>query len=246
MVTISIIIATFNAGKTLRQCLDRVVPQLSEKVDLIIIDGGSKDDTKEIVEAYKDKISYFISERDNGVYDAWNKGIKVSKGQWIMFVGADDILEYDAVQKYLFFLNQNKVKDIDFISGKIKSVTPKGKFIQYTGKLWSYKRCRLNMDVTHVASLTNKRYIERVGYFDTNYKICGDYELLLRGGKDMVASFCNELVATMPIGGISFSTKGLKEQLRIKHKVGKMALPFCCVIYIVQIFLFYTYKLRHL
>lgn len=101
------------------------------------------------------------------------------------------------------------------------------------------------MDVTHVASLTNKNYFNRVGMFNTDYKIVGDYELLMRGGKEMKPAFMDKVVATMAIGGASFSTKGLKEQFRVKRNVAHMPWILCSIIYCAQIFLFYTYKLRH-
>lgn len=241
---ISIIIATWNAAETLRDCLDSVVPQLTDETELLIIDGGSMDDTMNIVESYGSKIAYSVSEKDNGIYDAWNKGVKAAKGQWIMFVGADDKLEPDALGRYIHFLSGID-KDVDFISSKIKYVDSDGTLLALTGNLWNYSRCRINMDVTHVASLTNRNYFERVGLFDVDYKIVGDYELLLRGGRTMKPAFMNAVVAIMSIGGASFSVKGLKEQFKVKRKTGNVAFIYCCLIYCVQLFLFYTYKFRH-
>lgn len=241
---ISIIIATWNAAKTLRTCLNSIVPQLNNEVELILVDGGSKDETNEIIDSYGDKVSVHISEPDKGIYDAWNKGVKVAKGDWVMFVGADDCLSQDAIDNYLKYI-KNVPIDTDFISSKINYVDDKGKTIDVTGKLWNYNRCRINMDVTHVASLTNKNYFNRVGVFNTKYKIVGDYELLMRGGKDLKAAFMDKIVATMTIGGTSFSVKGLKEQFKVKRNVVRMPLLICVGIFLFQLFLFYTYKLRH-
>lgn len=242
---ISIIIATYNAGKTLRNCLDSIVSQLTEDIELIIVDGGSKDDTNAIVDSYGDKVSIHISEPDKGIYDAWNKGVKVATGDWVMFVGADDSLIEGALEHYLDITNQHGSEGVDFVSAMIKSVTQDGKFIQYTNKLWSYKRCRINMDTIHSGSLTSKRYFERVGLFDIKYKICGDYDLLMRGGKDLKAIKANKPILQMPIGGASFSIEALMEQLEIKHNAGHVSYPLCYLILLGQIFLFYTYTLRH-
>lgn len=242
---ISIIIATYNASKTLKRCLDSIIPQLTDETELIIIDGGSKDNTNEIISSYGNKVTKHISEPDKGIYDAWNKGIKLSHGEWIMFIGADDILLPNALTDYLNFTSTLNNEDVDFISCKIKSIKENGDFLKITGKLWDYKRCRINMDVTHVASLTNINYFKRIGLFNINYKICGDYDLLMRGGKMMKALFVNKLIAEMPIGGTSFSIKALKEQFDIKHKVGKVPILLCSLIYLFQIFLFYTYSIRH-
>lgn len=241
---ISIVIATWNAAKTLRTCLDSVIPQLNDECELIIIDGGSKDATNDIIASYGYKVTYTISEKDKGIYDAWNKGVKASRGQWILFIGADDRLANDAIANYLNFIKTVDA-DTDFISSKIDYVDESGKTLAFTGKLWDYNRCRINMDVTHVASLTNKKYFNRVGLFNTDYKIVGDYELLMRGGKVMKPAFMDKVVATMAIGGASFSTKGLKEQFKVKRNVAHMPWILCAFIYCAQLFLFYTYKLRH-
>lgn len=242
---ISIIIATWSAAKTLKRCLDSIVPQLTDEAELILVDGGSKDDTNKIIDSYGDKVAVHISEPDKGIYDAWNKGVSKAKGDWVMFVGADDILLEGAIEYYLAYLNNISNAEVDFISCKIKSITEDGTFLQYTGKLWNYTRCKINMDVTHVASLTSKKYFEKVGVFNIEYKICGDYELLMRGGKRMKAKFIDFPIAEMPIGGTSFSVKGLREQLLIKNRVGKMPLVFCYFIFCIQLLLFYTYSIRH-
>ena len=74
MKTISIIIATFNAGKVLQRCLDSLRPQKTEAIELLIIDGGSKDDTLRIIRDNAALVDYYVSEPDKGIYDAWNKG----------------------------------------------------------------------------------------------------------------------------------------------------------------------------
>ena len=98
---ISIVIATYNASATLERCLKSIIPQMNDEIELIIIDGKSNDGTKEILNRYIEWISYTISEKDSGVYDAWNKGIKVAKGDWVMFIGADDILLPNALNVYI-------------------------------------------------------------------------------------------------------------------------------------------------
>lgn len=244
-IKISIIIATFNAANTLKRCLDSIVPQLTPACELIIIDGGSKDRTNDIINSYGCAIDKHISEPDRGIYDAWNKGLKVSRGDWIMFIGADDMLLEGALDFYLDYISEHTQDGIDFISAKIKSVREDYSFLQYTGKLWNYDRCRINMDVTHSGSLTNRNYFKRIGMFNISYKIVGDYELLMRGGKQMKAAFVDYPILAMPIGGASFSVKGLKEQFKVKRSIGKVPYLACVLIFLVQLILFYTYNLRH-
>ncbi|MEQ1667696.1 MAG: glycosyltransferase [Sulfuriferula sp.] len=86
---ISIIIAVYNGKATLQQCIDSVVQQTYSNKELIIIDGGSKDGTVELLEENRNKFSYWESEPDRGIYNAWNKGLTQAKGEWICFLGAD-------------------------------------------------------------------------------------------------------------------------------------------------------------
>ena len=109
---ISIIIATWNAAKTLKRCLDSIVPQLTDETELILVDGGSKDDTNKIIDSYGDKVAVHISEPDKGIYDAWNKGVSKAKGDWVMFIGADDILLEGAIEYYLAYL---KLRILDYL-----------------------------------------------------------------------------------------------------------------------------------
>ena len=87
---ITIIIAVFNGAKTLQQCIDSVAQQSYPNKELIIIDGGSKDGTLDLLKANSEKIDYWVSETDNGIYNAWNKGLAQANGDWICFLGADD------------------------------------------------------------------------------------------------------------------------------------------------------------
>ncbi|MEI6611112.1 MAG: glycosyltransferase, partial [Deltaproteobacteria bacterium] len=88
--SISIIVAVFNGVKTLQQCIDSVAQQSYANKELIIIDGGSKDGTLNLLKTNGKQISYWISEPDSGIYNAWNKGLVQAKGEWICFLGADD------------------------------------------------------------------------------------------------------------------------------------------------------------
>ena len=98
---ISIIIATYNAGKTLARCLQSIREEKTNEIELLVIDGGSKDNTLDIINTYQDTIDYSCSEPDKGIYDAWNKGISHAKGDWMMFIGADDYLVGNALSDYL-------------------------------------------------------------------------------------------------------------------------------------------------
>ena len=87
--TCTVIVATYNCESTLADCLNSIVSQ-TVKSELIVIDGGSTDSTNSIIKNYEDNLSYYISEKDQGVYDAWNKALKKATGEWIIFLGSDD------------------------------------------------------------------------------------------------------------------------------------------------------------
>ena len=94
---VSIIVSTYNADAFLAGCIESIIDQTYPYIELIIIDGGSTDATLSIIEYYQKHVTFFVSELDMGIYDAWNKGLSVATGDWIAFVGADDILLPNAI-----------------------------------------------------------------------------------------------------------------------------------------------------
>lgn len=218
MKTISIIIATYNASSTIRRCLDSIVHQKNEEVELLIVDGASKDSTLDILKEYADVIDVLISESDKGLYDAWNKGILASKGKWIMFVGADDMLNDDAIESYLKYLSEVDTEGIDFITAKADVVDDKGNTLYKLGKPYDWNEFRKVFRISHGSSLHNRVLFDEVGMFDISYKICADYELLLR--KKLNALFFDKKVFIMQDGGMSTTMKALDDAYRAKmqHK----------------------------
>lgn len=90
---VSIVIVTYNAERHLKACMESIKQQNYELLQLIVIDGGSTDSTQNIIQAYENIVDVWHSESDKGIYDAMNKAIPYVKGQWILFLGADDLLE---------------------------------------------------------------------------------------------------------------------------------------------------------
>ena len=137
----SIIIATYNAEKYLERALTSVVEGTSGDYELILIDGGSKDSTLEIIQRFKKYISYSLSERDKGIYDAWNKGIKKATGDWIMFLGADDRLLPGAIDKYEAFINQHPDKEnLLYVSSRMQMVDENNNPIRVKGWSWEWPK----------------------------------------------------------------------------------------------------------
>lgn len=215
---ISIIIATYNASKTLNRCLDSIVHQLNDEVELIIIDGGSTDSTNEIIRSYRNYVNYTISEKDKGIYDAWNKGVNVARGEWLAFIGADDILCEGAIDMYLKLIHSNKeLKNKDYICARMALYTEKGEWVKDFGSEPTWKSMKYGMSAAHPMSLHNKHNLfDVVGLYDINYKICADYELLLRKREKLDFLYLPQVVVKMQIGGASFSEKGVRETYMIR------------------------------
>ena len=91
-ILVSVIIATYNAGEHIRECLESIISQAEKNIEIVLIDGGSTDNTLSIIKEFENENIVWISEPDKGIYDALNKGVKISKGKWLYFMGTDDRL----------------------------------------------------------------------------------------------------------------------------------------------------------
>jgi glycosyltransferase involved in cell wall biosynthesis len=198
---ISIITVVLNGEDHLEETILSVINQTYDNVEYIIIDGGSTDGTLDIIKRYTDKIDYWISEKDRGIYDAWNKAIQISCGQWIGFLGSDDFYELNAVQIYVESINL--YSEVEFISSQSYFCTKDKKIIRKVGKAWNWKDFSIYMNTAHVGSLHHMSLFENYGIYDINFRVCGDYELLLRAGNKLKAGFVNQTLCNTRIGGIS-------------------------------------------
>jgi len=211
----SIIIATYNAEKHLSKAVESLIKEISNSHELIIIDGGSTDKTIDIINKHSKYINYWISEPDKGIYDAWNKGLQIAKGDWIMFLGADDCLNPGALSQYDTFINNDPShSDLHFISSKIEMVDSQGKSIRIKGWKWEWPKFLNEMTVAHPGALHSRKLFMEYGLFDTKYKITGDYELLLRPRTNLKSGFMNHVTVKMCEGGASDSVAALRE-----HKI---------------------------
>ncbi len=115
--TITIITVVKNSDSTLEKCIKSVLDQKYNKIEYIIIDGDSSDNSKKIIDKYKDQISLIISEKDSGIWEAMNKGINQAKGEIIGFLNADDFYYENSLSLVNKYFNEN---EIDFLFGTVK------------------------------------------------------------------------------------------------------------------------------
>jgi len=241
---ISVIIATYNAELNLQRTLDSLKTQINKNFELIVVDGDSKDNTMRIIKSNKDIINIYLSEPDTGLYDAWNKGIRISSGEWICFLGAGDTLVPEAFEKYFEFLFNLQGK-YDYISARINRIDDSGLFLSNMGKAWNWPHFKKIMTVAHVGSLHSRILFDEVGFFNVDYNICADYELLLRKRSKLRCAFLNYTIGNMPIGGTSFSIDALKQSAKAKYYTGKQSLLKVFLSFNIQLILFEMFKIRH-
>lgn len=198
---LSIIIATFNAAKTLSVALDSVLNQTFQDWECIIVDGASKDNTIEIVKSYVERDSRFryISEPDKGIYDAFNKGWKMAKGEWIHFLGSDDSLTVEGMEALIKHSN-----DVDAIYGDTILLNGKKQSFQYSKK--DISKILNSSVMCHQSIIVRKTWIERLGGFDERYKLLADYDMMIRlyVGKARFKKV-NEFVSMFSLDGNSHS-----------------------------------------
>ena len=216
---ISIVVAVFNGAKTLQQCLNSIIQQPYQYKELIVIDGGSEDATLSLIKEIQEHVSYFISEPDKGIYDAWNKALKKVSGEWIAFIGADDVFLPNALQSYADYINAHENERFEYISSRVNLVHG-NRHIRTIGNSWNWRAFRRYMNVAHVGSLHNIRLYETYGAYDVSYKICADYEFLLRPKASLKAGFLDQATVNMSIGGASDSSAALIETERAKVTSG--------------------------
>ena len=177
---VSIITAVYNGEKHLEETIQSIVNQTYLNMEYIIIDGGSRDSTLEIIKKYDDKIDYWVSEKDQGISDAFNKGVRLARGQYINFQGdGDGFIASDSLEK--IFQDIHSDQDV-FVSAKIKRVDVLGNeiFVSKQPKVFDKKSLLFRMSMPHQGLFTHMRYFKKYGLFDTKNTFSMDYEHLLR------------------------------------------------------------------
>lgn len=181
---ISLVTVAFNSGKTLRDNIQSVLFQSYSQIEFIIVDGLSRDNTVDIIKEYEAKFEgrlKWISEKDSGLYDAMNKGVRMATGDIVGFINSDDFYHRPEVIDRV--VEVFKDKTVQAVYGDVRFVNPGNldKTVRYySSKRFSPKCFRYGFMPAHPTFFTYKKYFEEFGYYKTNYKIAADYELLIR------------------------------------------------------------------
>jgi len=203
---ISIITAVYNNEQTIRYCIESLLAQSHPAIEYIVVDGGSTDGTIEIIKSYAGKISHFISEPDNGLYDAINKGINLSCGEVIGILHSDDVYATNDIIKTVDeYMTRYGVDSCygDLLYVRKDSID---KVIRY------WKSCPYREDLfqkgwmpPHPTFFVTKAIYEAYGVFNSNFRISADYELMLRLLLKCRIStvYIPEVIVRMRVGGMS-------------------------------------------
>lgn len=178
---VSIITVCYNSEAFIKDAIESVLNQTYQNIEYIIVDGGSKDNTISIIENYKDKIAKFISEPDNGIYDAMNKGINMATGDIVGILNSDDF--YNSNQVIENIVNSFNVKSIDAIYGDLFVVyrdNPEKIKRKYLANKFSKKSLKYGIMPGHATFFIKRDLFKQYGLYKTNYKIAADFDLIVR------------------------------------------------------------------
>lgn len=218
---VSIITVCYNSAATIEDTITSVLSQDYKDIEYIIIDGGSNDATLNIINKYRDKISTFISERDQGIYDAMNKGIKHATGDIVGILNSDDFYETkDVITEVVNNFDTNT----EVVFGDLIFVKPDNlKKITRFYSLPNFKAWKLRFGwmPPHPATFIKKSVYDKYGLYKINYKISADYEVFVRFLLVNKVKFkhLDKILVRMRDGGVS--TSGLKSSLTLNKEIVK-------------------------
>ena len=215
---ISIITVTYNGEKHIEETFKSVFGQTYKNFEYIVIDGGSSDQTLKLIRKYEDKIDYWLSEKDLGIYDAFNKGMQLCQGDYLGFINSDDVYEANTLETLLKYINKNQ--DADFIFGSVK---------KHWGILHGYKPWKIFYSWGFYSSHSTGFFIKtesakKVGLYNLKYKYSSDYDyffrMIVKKKMKGIGVPKEKIFGVFRRGGFSSSVKFLdhfKEEMTIRN-----------------------------
>ena len=231
---VSLITACYNSAKTIKTAMDSVLAQKGVEVEYIVVDGGSTDGTVDIIKEYSTRSTCstrlkYLSERDQGMYDAINKGIKMATGDIVGILNADDVLASETTLAHIAakFNHVEHADQVDCVYADIRFVKEgdtvealrDAKTVRYcSAAKWRPWMFRFAAMVPHPSFYVRRECLERLGGYSLDYRICADFELELRylGLAKLEAAYLPECVVVMRMGGAS--TAGWRSNVEINRE----------------------------
>jgi len=219
---ISVITVCYNSESTIERAVQSVISQKDVDLEYIVIDGGSNDGTKTILESFKNDIDILVSEPDKGIYDAMNKGVEKASGDIIAILNSDDFYVSDTSLKKV--IDSFTLREVQAVYGDILYVDPRNpERIVRTWKAgkYSYADLKDGWIPPHPAFFVKKGVYSKFGAFRTDFSIAADYEFMLRviGKYGITMNYIEDPLVYMQSGGHSATSlkqriKGWKELTR--------------------------------
>lgn len=216
---ISIVTVCFNSARTIAKSLSSVRDQTYGNIEHLIIDGKSDDNTIDIIRNYE-HIATIVSEKDEGIYDAMNKGIKLATGDVVGILNSDDFFTSHTVIEEI--ASEFRNKNIDALYADVQFVSDRNqhKVVRYySSKSWNIERFKYGFMPAHPSFYVKSNLFTQLGYYKTDYQIAADFDLLLRffTKGDLKYSYLPKPIVTMLTGGAS--TKSLKSKYILSKEV---------------------------
>ncbi len=213
---VTIVTVCYNAAKTIADCVASVQAQQGVDIEHIIIDGGSSDGTLQRLAPFRERISVVVSERDNGIYDAMNKGLARATSDITGFLNADDLFAGPTVLARL--MNAYNAAETDVVFGDVDQINYSGRVVRrFRGDCFRPDRITSGIMPPHPATYIKTDLMRRAGGFDASYRVGGDFDMVLRLFLLHNArwAYLPETIVRMRIGGAS--TSGLKSYMQISR-----------------------------
>lgn len=218
---VSVITVCFNSEATIRGTLESVRTQSYKSIEHVVVDGASKDRTVRIIDEYRDSLGTVISERDRGLYDAMNKGVRASTGDIIGILNSDDFFESEeSVAEVVRVFEEHP--EVDVVFGDVVFVEPgnlKQIYRYYRSKHFRPWKLRFGWMPAHPATFVRASALERVGDYRLDMRISADYEMFVRWllVEKLDWKYLPSVLVRMRSGGVS--TSGVKSSIRLNREI---------------------------
>ena len=182
--------------------------------EVLVINGGSALMKEEI--AQQPYSITIVDEVDEGIYDAWNKGLGLAEGEFVAFLGAGDCVRPNYF-KEMYELSA-KYMDSDLLLCRQLQWMPNGRVLREFGRHWNWNAFQRNFTIPHIGCWHKRKLFQTFGNFDIHYKVCGDYEWLLRVGAQLRVEYTPAVLLDVPVGGVSDSNEQVFKETRLARK----------------------------
>jgi glycosyltransferase involved in cell wall biosynthesis len=178
---ISIVTVCFNSGPTIAKTFNSIDNQSYQNVEVVVVDGGSTDNTVDVVKSFEKVIDVFVSEPDEGIYDALNKGLRLATGDVIGILHSNDFLASTTVLEEVA-KNFARMPDMDILLSSINFVADTDDEVirEYTARGFKPWMLSFGLMPPHPGSFVRSDVYKQVGLFNTSYRIAGDFDLFVR------------------------------------------------------------------